>query len=263
MIIYKATNKINGKIYIGKTMTTLKRRMSEHKRRSKNSNMYFHNAIRKYGIENFDFCILCECNNVNDLNLKEIELIKQYNSRNRSVGYNLSNGGEGMGAGPLHYWYGKKRPELSKLFSGEGHPNFGNVGEKSPRFGQHHSEQSKQKISKSLKGKLSGNKNPSYDETMYSFHHDVFGTKISTKYYLRKSFNLDKSSLSSVCNGKRKQHKGWKMICCVSGIDSQDKQKCGEALRIVSGKTERVIKSLNHKTKKLIKRGNPLALAGG
>ena len=47
------------------------------------------------------------------------------------------------------------------------------------------------------------------------------------------------------------------------GTKSDSKQKCGEALRIVSGKTERVIKSLNHKTKKLIKRGNPLALAGG
>jgi putative transposase len=50
---------------------------------------------------------------------------------------------------------------------------------------------------------------------------------------------------------------------CGLGTKSHDKQKCGEALRIVSGKTERVIKSLNHKTKKLIKRGNPLALAGG
>ena len=50
---------------------------------------------------------------------------------------------------------------------------------------------------------------------------------------------------------------------CGLGTKSHDKQKRGEALRIVSGKTERVIKSLNHKTKKLIKRGNPLALAGG
>ena len=52
-------------------------------------------------------------------------------------------------------------------------------------------------------------------------------------------------------------------VRCGLGTKSHDKQKCGEALRIVSGKTERVIKSLNHKTKKLIKRGNPLALAGG
>jgi putative transposase len=50
---------------------------------------------------------------------------------------------------------------------------------------------------------------------------------------------------------------------CGSGIDSHAKQKCGEALRIVSGKTERVIKSMNHETKKLIGRGNPPALAGG
>ena len=50
---------------------------------------------------------------------------------------------------------------------------------------------------------------------------------------------------------------------CGLGIKSHDKQKRGEASRMVSGKTERVIKSVNHETQKLIKRGNPLALAGG
>ena len=50
---------------------------------------------------------------------------------------------------------------------------------------------------------------------------------------------------------------------CGLGTKSHDKQKRGEASRIVSGKTERVIKSVNHETQKLIKRGNPLALAGG
>ena len=48
------------------------------------------------------------------------------------------------------------------------------------------------------------------------------------------------------------------------GTKSESKQKCGEALRIVSGKTERVIKSKNHETKKLeLGVGNPPALAGG
>ena len=51
---------------------------------------------------------------------------------------------------------------------------------------------------------------------------------------------------------------------CGLGTKSHDKQKRGEALRIVSGKTERVIKSKNHETKKLeLGVGNPPALAGG
>ena len=51
---------------------------------------------------------------------------------------------------------------------------------------------------------------------------------------------------------------------CGLGTKSHDKQKRGEALRIVSGKTERVIKSVNHETKKLESGvGNPPALAGG
>lgn len=51
-IIYKYTNKINGKSYIGQTIhqTT---RYSRHKQASDNS--YFHNAIRKYGFENFEY----------------------------------------------------------------------------------------------------------------------------------------------------------------------------------------------------------------
>jgi hypothetical protein len=53
-------------------------------------------------------------------------------------------------------------------------------------------------------------------------------------------------------------------ILCGLGTKSHGNQKRGEALRIVSGKTERVIKSMNHETKKLkLGVGNPPALAGG
>ncbi len=51
---------------------------------------------------------------------------------------------------------------------------------------------------------------------------------------------------------------------CGLGTKSHDKQKRGEALRIVSGKTERVVKSMSHETQKLESGvGNPPALAGG
>lgn len=63
MIIYKLQNSINGKCYIGRT-TNFKKRMSSHKRNKIND--YLHNAIRKYGWDNFTKEIIyeCECNTV-------------------------------------------------------------------------------------------------------------------------------------------------------------------------------------------------------
>lgn len=53
MIVYKATNNINNKVYIGITTKTLEHRKSIHKKDSKTKDTYFYKAIRKYGFENF------------------------------------------------------------------------------------------------------------------------------------------------------------------------------------------------------------------
>ena len=89
-IIYKITNKVNGKSYIGQTRYTIEFRWKQHIH--KKDNTYFHNAIHKYGIENFSIEILEECN-INDLNSKEIFYIAKYNTFDR--GYNLTIGGDG------------------------------------------------------------------------------------------------------------------------------------------------------------------------
>ena len=51
MIVYKATNKINNKVYIGITTKTLEHRKSIHKKDSKTKNTYFYKAIRKHGFD--------------------------------------------------------------------------------------------------------------------------------------------------------------------------------------------------------------------
>lgn len=85
MIIYKTTNLINGKIYIGKDR--------------KNSNSYLGSgvllkkAIQKYGIENFKKEILEFCINDAHLNEREIFWINEYKSFGE--GYNLTIGGSG------------------------------------------------------------------------------------------------------------------------------------------------------------------------
>lgn len=96
MIIYKVTNLINGKIYIGQTKHSLEYRKNQHFRetKSKKDDMYFHRALYKYGFDNFQWEIIENITSIEDLNNKEIFYINLYNSTNRTKGYNRKLGGE-------------------------------------------------------------------------------------------------------------------------------------------------------------------------
>jgi group I intron endonuclease len=88
MLIYKATNKINGKVYIGQTVRTLEARKSGHVQSAKKgSKNHFHRAIRKYGIDNFDFEVVCEATTKEELNELEKYYIKYFNCIEE--GYNM------------------------------------------------------------------------------------------------------------------------------------------------------------------------------
>jgi len=96
-IIYRIKNRINKKSYIGQTTMPLLRRLKGHlKDVEKDSMLYFHKALKKYGIENFDIFTLYECNNHKELNEKEIHYIKKYKTFNKRFGYNLTQGGAGI-----------------------------------------------------------------------------------------------------------------------------------------------------------------------
>ena len=90
-----ATNKVNGKVYIGKTKRSLNQRIKEHLRDSKRKtlqHLYFYRALRKYGIENFDWHILDYTNDSLDiLEMYYIDYFKSY-----YFGYNSTLGGEGV-----------------------------------------------------------------------------------------------------------------------------------------------------------------------
>lgn len=95
--IYKITNKINQKIYIGQSVNISKRWMA-HRNGAFNPNNGQYNtplykAIRKYGIENFTFEILEECA-INELNIKEKQYIQLLDATNSDIGYNLTQGGQ-------------------------------------------------------------------------------------------------------------------------------------------------------------------------
>ena len=93
--IYKYENLLNQKVYIGQTIDIINRQ-SSHKYKARFVKSKFYNAVRKYGWENFSFCIVAtveaDLEHITELLDKlEIDYIKQYNSY--SKGYNSTFGG--------------------------------------------------------------------------------------------------------------------------------------------------------------------------
>lgn len=120
--IYKFTNKINGKGYIGQT-NNIENRKRNHKSdsfnpRSNSYGSYFHNAIRKYGWENFDFEILEEIGEEFDIsyvNERENYFIDKYDTQVKSgKGYNITSGGLNCVKPKLSF---EEQVKLSKLFT--------------------------------------------------------------------------------------------------------------------------------------------------
>jgi group I intron endonuclease len=97
-VIYKITNKINGKIYIGQTRVTEPQRWQQHIWHAyndpSNDSLLLCRAIKKYGKENFTRTIVEECDNW-FLNEREKYWIKYFDSTNHNIGYNITEGGEG------------------------------------------------------------------------------------------------------------------------------------------------------------------------
>lgn len=152
--IYKITNLVNQKIYIGYTSTTPQNRFKEHlylAMKTKSSHTYLYNAIRKYGKDNFmveelyqttdrDYC----------LNVMEKYYIQKFKSFDRSIGYNISLGGEGA-SNPSPFkgmtyeeMYGIEKAQEIKEKVKLNHYNC--EGSNNSFYGKHHSEETKQKI---------------------------------------------------------------------------------------------------------------------
>ena len=126
-IIYKLTNKNNGKYYFGKTVN-YKRRMNGHKHSWKRLKTYLSNAIKKHGWDNFTKEIIVEnilCKYITtkangrkvydetELNRLEEQHISLFQSDIKKYGYNLTKGGEGI-SGLIHSDETKKKITMSR-----------------------------------------------------------------------------------------------------------------------------------------------------
>lgn len=175
-VIYKITNLINGKQYIGQTSKLyINNRWCEHKNNARNGKpSYLYNAIRKYGEDNFEFKVILKNIPIDKLNFYEQLWIEKFNTKAPN-GYNLTDGGSGTrGFTPWDkgikrskedvekmkaYFTPKVREKMSKRVSGANNPMYGRYGEchpsygfsrygnDNPFYGKHHSEQTREAIS--------------------------------------------------------------------------------------------------------------------
>lgn len=145
--IYKVTNILNNKIYIGKT-NDFKKRKLEHTRYDINDNSYFHKALKKYGLESFKWEIIDKSNSLKNINNLEKYYIKKFNSY-KPIGYNMTKGGDG---GSM--W--NAQPIVCLTLIGEYVARYDSAGEAEKIDGYNNSKVLKccKNISKTHKGKL-------------------------------------------------------------------------------------------------------------
>lgn len=199
-IIYKATNKINGKVYIGQTIHSFKTRKREHEYCK--YNIPFHKAIKKYGKENFDWEIVERCRSKIDLDLAEewyIRYYKTFVAFDSCCGYNCTFGGEGrVGWVPSN----ETRKKISKANKGrivslETRKRMSKLrkGIKRGPFSEEH----KRNIAKTKKGKWAGKENPKYRKgyLIQGKNNGMFGKKHSkeTREKISKALSGSKHTL--------------------------------------------------------------------
>ncbi|MHA1985252.1 MAG: GIY-YIG nuclease family protein [Promethearchaeota archaeon] len=160
--IYVATNRVNGKVYVGQTLTSrwgddkipIEERWNNeikdaYSKKSKGEKLrYVENAIIKYGEDNFDLKEVDTANDQEELNTKERKWIKDLDAMNPDKGYNMTEGGEG----------GEISPELKEYLSKVGSEKWQNDSDYRERQTQERRERAK---------------NPEWMETMVNVNQEI------------------------------------------------------------------------------------------
>lgn len=199
--IYKIINKVSKKEYIGQTIN-LEERWHQHTHKKRSNCRYLKHAFNKYGIDNFEFKLVCVCFD-EDMDKLEEQYIEKFNTL-VPYGYNLRKGGNGG----RHHEETKRKISLAL----KGRRTY----DVSPWTGRHHSDKSKKLISAALKKRFAtdeGRRNvlatfKSRPVVQVDKDNNVVARFESVK---EASISLGISSgyASTICSGKRTSVKGF------------------------------------------------------
>jgi len=225
--IYKIFNKVNGKSYIGQTIHSVNARKSSHIYESIKGKCkcIIHKAIKKYGVDNFEWSILRDCLSKDELNNAEIEEIIKNRSHCSEYGYNQTLGGD---INPMFDPTIKKKQRESLLISMK---KF--VGENNVMM-RHDVKEKHQKVMENLSKNdgwiqakaIGDNKQKGVYKITTPDGEELIITGL-TKFC--KENNLQQSKMSSVSTGNRIHHKGYK-------CELLQRNKAGEHTKRVSSK---------------------------
>jgi group I intron endonuclease len=217
MYIYKTTNLLNGKFYIGKRV---------YRKRDENwylgSGIYLNRAIKKYGKENFKKEIIEWCNNKSHLSEREIYWISYFNATNLKIGYNLSLGGDGGNVGAEAYikignkLRGKKRPKefgekVSKALKGKPKSKEHIEKVRQALTGVPRPKEVVDKMAKSIKNKYdNGWKSPVEIEVhQYNKLTGDYIQSYKSATEAGRILNIDRKAITNNCVGKSKSSAGF------------------------------------------------------
>lgn len=201
MIIYKITNKINGKMYVGQTTRSLEERMKEHYR---HDFIVIDKALKKYGTDSFLIEVIDNANDINELNEKEKYWIYKLNTLAPN-GYNQCFGGDNSCG--FHY-----RDESKNKMSESKKNKYQGIG--NPFYSKKHSYESKLKMNSKRKGMSHLNEEQVKHLRESHFVRTVknidTGEVFDSIKEASERYRINPTHITRVCKGRRKMTGGYR-----------------------------------------------------
>ncbi|MGE7623609.1 GIY-YIG nuclease family protein [Viridibacillus sp. NPDC096237] len=200
MIIYKILNKLNGKVYIGQTNSTLEQRLSQHLSSKKS---LVSKSIIKYGIDSFDISIIDEADNRDGINEKEKYWIKYYDSI-APKGYNLDAGG--YDASPSVETRKKISNTLKGRYAGKKNPMY---GKESPMKGKIGAMKGKKHLKSTIQ-KMSLSRSGANSKVATRIKNIDTGEVFISQKEASDKYGISRTCICAACKGRQKKAGGFR-----------------------------------------------------
>jgi group I intron endonuclease len=225
--IYKITNKVNNRLYIGYSKRPAARWYDHKLYAANNRKGVLYDAMRKHGVENFVFEIIYQSLDMNHTkNIMEDFFITEYNSRTPN-GYNNAPGGQGgaLNIGFKHSENTKKKISIARKGKKMSDQTKQKISLKlsgcnNYMYGKHHTDQTKKILSEKAKTRtydptcrsyIKGPNNPTSKTYVVKIPGGDHKQVVNLKYFCCYN-NLNESEMRKTLRGKAKQHKGYCVV---------------------------------------------------